>query len=67
MSPITRGAKFVNHKAGKMSAGGGRQPKGGKLGDGYAYFARLEAESIKGVRVLLDMALVSFHLSGSMS
>ncbi|KAJ3925153.1 MAG: hypothetical protein NXY57DRAFT_968286 [Lentinula lateritia] len=49
VKPVRRGGKFDLWSSGQMRPYGWRQPSGGRLGDAYAPYAGMEAESVEDI------------------
>ncbi|KAH7871938.1 uncharacterized protein C8R40DRAFT_1174015 [Lentinula edodes] len=65
VKPVRRGGKFDLWSSGQMHPYGWRQPSGGRLGDTYAPYAGIEAETLEGIMVLFEHAETSCILMGT--
>ncbi|GAV99110.1 hypothetical protein LENED_000544 [Lentinula edodes] len=65
VKPVRRGGKFDLWSSGQMCPYGWRQPSGGRLGDTYAPYAGIEAETLEGIMVLFEHAETSCILMGT--
>ncbi|KAJ4465422.1 hypothetical protein C8J55DRAFT_566351 [Lentinula edodes] len=65
VKPVRRGGKFDLWSSGQMRPYGWRQPSGGRLGDTYAPYAGMEAESVEGITILFEHAETSCILMGT--
>ncbi|KAJ3816348.1 hypothetical protein F5880DRAFT_1619439 [Lentinula raphanica] len=59
VQPIHRGGKFAYWSSGQMIPFGARQPSGGRRADYYTFYAGIEANTHKGIKILFEQAQIS--------